>query len=106
MDRRDLAVAGFTHWREEVGNRGATAGLAPLYSSAVERVAERSRAWARLLDGDPTTDVEASRRQVAALTADPQLAAAQLARSAVRGHSLLPDTRRMGCCGTLGTVIH
>jgi mannose-6-phosphate isomerase-like protein (cupin superfamily) len=106
MDRRDLAVAGFTHWREEVGNRGALAGLAPLYSSAVERVAERSRAWARLLDGDPTTDVEASRRQVAALTADPQLAAAQLASSAVRGHSLLPDTRRMGCCGTLGTVIH
>ena len=30
----------------------------------------------------------------------------RLGGSAVRSHSLLPATRRMGCCGTLGTVIH
>lgn len=106
MERRDLAVAGFAHWRQEVSNLGVRDGLAPLYSSAVGRVAERSRTWARLLDGDPATDSESSRRQVAALTTDPELAAADLARSAIRGRSLLPDTRRMGCCGTLGTVIH
>ncbi len=106
MLRRDLAVAGFTHWRQEVSTMDARDALAPLYSAAVERVAERSRAWAGLLDGDPTTDRDASRRQVADLTADPQLAVAHLGRSAIRSHSLLPDTRRMGCCGTLGTVIH
>jgi mannose-6-phosphate isomerase-like protein (cupin superfamily) len=106
MTRRDLAVAGFAHWRQEVSTLGADAGLAPLYSAAVERVAERSRTWAQLLDGDPAADSDASRRQVADLTADPDRAAAHLARSTVRGHSLVPDTRRMGCCGTLGTVIH
>jgi mannose-6-phosphate isomerase-like protein (cupin superfamily) len=106
MDRRDLAVAGFTYWRQEVSTVGARDALAPLYSAAVARVADRSRTWARLLDGDPTADIDASRHQVADLTADPQLAAARLAGSAVRSHSLLPDTRRMGCCGTLGTVIH
>jgi mannose-6-phosphate isomerase-like protein (cupin superfamily) len=106
MARRDLAVAGFAHWREQVNTLGAPDGLAPLYASAIERVAERSRTWEQLLDGDPATDIRASRHQVTALTSDPAAAAAHLARSGIRRHSLLPDTRRMGCCGTLGTVIH
>ncbi len=33
-------------------------------------------------------------------------AAERLAESAIRSRSLLPATRNMGCCGTLGTVVH
>jgi mannose-6-phosphate isomerase-like protein (cupin superfamily) len=106
MMRRNRAVDGFAHWRRAVSSLGPRDGLAPLYSSAIERVAERSRTWARLLDGDPAADIEASRRQVAAIAADPPAASAYLAQSAIRDRSLVPDTRRMGCCGTLGTIIH
>ncbi len=106
MLRRDRAVEGFGHWRRQVASHGAAAGLAELYSSAVDRVADRALAWGALLDGDPALDAAASRRQVAALTTDPDSAAQHLANSAIRSHSLLPDVRRMGCCGTLGTVIH
>jgi len=105
--RRDLAVHGFGHWSRAVDECGV-AGLAPLYERAVELVGERALQWRSLLDGDPAADLERSRTQVAAIAggADRSAAAALLAQSALRAKSLLPDTRRMGCCGTLGTVIH
>lgn len=105
MARRDLAVTGFHHWRAAVGERGPDV-LDDLYRAAVELIAERSHPWAALLDGDPSVDLASSRRQVIALGSEPSAAAERLAVSAVRSRSLLPDTRRMGCCGTLGTVIH
>lgn len=108
MARRDLAVTGFGHWKSEAEAHGAAAGLDPLYSVAVELVGDRARSWRSILDGDPAADHDASRAQVSALTdlsAD-RTAIDRLAGSAVRSHSLLPATRRMGCCGTLGTVIH
>jgi mannose-6-phosphate isomerase-like protein (cupin superfamily) len=105
MARRDLAVTGFRHWKSEVDAHGVVAGLDPLYSAAVELVGERARTWRSILDGDPAADLEASRTQVDAL-ADGRAAIDRLAGSAIRSHSLLPDTRRMGCCGTLGTVVH
>ncbi len=105
MARRDLAVTGFGHWKSQVDEHGAMAGLDPLYSVAVELVGDRARTWRSILDGDPTADLDASRAQVDAL-ATGRAAIDRLAGSAIRSHSLLPDTRRMGCCGTLGTVIH
>ena len=105
--RRDLAVHGFGHWSSAVDEFGA-AGLAPLYERAVDLVGERARQWGSLLDGDPTIDLERSRAQVSSIAggADRPAAAQVLAESALRSKSLLPDARRMGCCGTLGTVIH
>jgi mannose-6-phosphate isomerase-like protein (cupin superfamily) len=107
MARRDLAVTGFGHWKSAVDAEGPAA-LDPLREAAVRLVGERARTWRSILDGDPTRDLESSRDQVAAL-ADPDrhaAAVAHLAASAIRSHSLHPDTRRMGCCGTLGTVVH
>jgi mannose-6-phosphate isomerase-like protein (cupin superfamily) len=108
MARRDLAVTGFGHWKSELDSRGAAAGLDPLYSAAVELVGGRAQTWGSILDGDPAADLDASRAQVTALTdrSAGRAAVDRLAGSAIRSHSLLPDTRRMGCCGTLGTVIH
>jgi mannose-6-phosphate isomerase-like protein (cupin superfamily) len=105
--RRDLAVAGFGHWSRAVDEHGP-AGLMPLYDRAIDLVGERARRWGALLDGDPTLDLERSRAQVTSIAggADRSAAARVLARSALRSKALLPDTRRMGCCGTLGTVIH
>ena len=108
MARRDLAVRGFGHWRSAVDAHGAAAGLDPLYSAAFDLVGDHARSWRSILDGDPAVDLEVSRAQVAALT-DPDGRGAtvdRLASSAIRSHSLHPDTRRMGCCGTLGTVVH
>lgn len=105
MARRDLAVTGFHHWRRLVEDQGAGA-INGLYTAAVDLLADRSTTWASLLDGDPAADLARSRAQVAALESDRSAAAEHLATSAIRSHSLLPDTRRMGCCGTLGTVVH
>lgn len=108
MTRRDLAVHGFGHWTAQVEALGPQQGLAALYASAAAIAAGRAEAWSDIVAGDPTVDLDASRAQVDALI-DPARsphAAAHLARSAIRSHSLLPATRRMGCCGTLGTVVH
>jgi mannose-6-phosphate isomerase-like protein (cupin superfamily) len=104
--RRDAAVAGFLHWRAAVDERGPRA-LDPLYRAAVDLLGDRPHGWAELLAADPAADLERSRSQVDALTAvDRSGAATRLAESAIRTTSLHPDTRRMGCCGTLGTVVH
>jgi hypothetical protein len=74
----------------------------------VELVGDRARTWGSILDGDPAADLDASRAQVNVLTdrSTGRAAVDRLAGSAIRSHSLLPGTRQMGCCGTLGTVIH
>ncbi len=106
MARRDLAVAGFGHWRDAV-TAGGPAALDALYRCAVELLGDRPANWLNLLAADPTIDLERSRAQVEALWShDRGCAAARLGESAIRSTSLHPDTRRMGCCGTLGTVIH
>lgn len=106
MRRRDLAVDGFTHWRSAVDSVGPSA-LDALYRSAVDLLGERPSGWGALLADDPSADLERSRAQVASLTnADRSTAAATLRNSAIRSRSLHPTTRTMGCCGTLGTVIH
>jgi mannose-6-phosphate isomerase-like protein (cupin superfamily) len=106
MARRDLAVTGFAHWRAAVETSGPGA-LEPLYRAAVDLLDARPHGWAELLAADPTIDLDRSRAQVEALTAaDRSRAAERLAASAIRSTSLHPDTRRMGCCGTLGTVVH
>jgi mannose-6-phosphate isomerase-like protein (cupin superfamily) len=106
MARRDLAVDGFGHWRSRVEQLGST-GLAPLHAAAAEIAGRRADAWAALLAGDPAVDASTSHAQVESLTAGSSAAVVErLSRSAIRSHSLLPDTRRMGCCGTLGTVVH
>ncbi len=106
MDRRDLAVEGFTSWKQAVATDGVGA-LDPLYSAAVRLLDDRPSRWNQILDGDPSQDLERSRAQVASLeSGDCHAAVERLRESAVRSHSLHPDVRRMGCCGTLGTVIH
>ena len=104
--RRDLAVDGFTHWRCAVEAAGPSA-LSDLYSAAVALVGQRPQTWGSLVDEDPAHDLERSRSQIGALCAsDRSPAAARLHESAVRSRSLLPGTRAMGCCGTLGTMVN
>jgi len=56
---------------------------------------------------DTMSDDALAALPVAALAGDDRdEAVARLGESGIRRRSLLPDTRRMGCCGTLGTVIH
>jgi hypothetical protein len=106
MRRRNAAVLGFRHWRNVVDDGGPSA-LEPLYRRAVELLGDRPESWLDLLAGDPAADLERSRAQVEELwTPDRSGAAARLGESAVRSRSLHPDVRRLGCCGTLGTVIH
>jgi mannose-6-phosphate isomerase-like protein (cupin superfamily) len=106
MRRRDAAVDGFDHWRRRVETEGPDA-LAPLYRAAVELLGDRPADWHDLLATDPATELERSRAQVEELwSPDRGRAAARLADSAIRSTSLLPSTRSMGCCGTLGTVVH
>ena len=106
MRRRNAAVEGFGHWRSQVEAEGPSA-LDALYLRAVELLGDRPADWLDLLAGDPATDLERSRAQVEALwSPDRGRAAQRLAESAIRSRSLLPATRNMGCCGTLGTVIH
>lgn len=104
--RRDLAVEGFVGWRERVEADGPSA-LRDLYAAAVGLVASAARTWAVLLAEDPALDLARSTAQVGSLTGeDPSDAIDRLGESVIRERSLLPDTRRMGCCGTLGTVVH
>lgn len=107
--RRDAAVRGFAHWRAQVEHLGGAEGLAPLYRAAADLVAAPAAGWRALLDADPTEDLDRSRRLVELLTGldtDTDAAgASELAASGVRTTSLLPGRRRMGCCGTLGTVV-
>ena len=106
MARRDAAVHGFHHWRSAVEQQGPDA-LAPLYHAAVELLGDRPADWHDLLAGDPASELQRSRAQVEELwSPDRSHAAARLAESAIRSTSLLPSTRTMGCCGTLGTVVH
>lgn len=105
-ERRDAAVRGFTHWRAEVERLGGQAGLAPLHRAAAGLVAASSGEWSALVDSDPTADLARTRRLIELLGAgDLASVAASLSDSGVRSASLLPDRRRMGCCGTLGTVV-
>ncbi len=105
MARRDAAVSGFGYWRSMVEAHGPVA-LEPLYRRAVDLLGDRPADWLDLLAGDPATELERSRAQVEALWAPDRGSAAELlGRSAIRSTSLHPDTRRMGCCGTLGTVV-
>lgn len=101
--RRDLAVIGFEHWRTVVARVGP-GGLDPLRRAAVDLVRSRAEAWGPLVDGDPARDVAWSLNQVDAIIGGD--APARLATAAIRSHSLLPATRRLGCCGTLGTLVH
>ncbi len=106
MRRRNLAVDGFIHWRRAVETTGPPA-LNGLYAAAVELLGQRPQTWSSLVDADPTRDLERSQLQVGALRgSDPSAAVSRLHESAVRSRSLLPGTRAMGCCGTLGTVLH
>ena len=106
MARRNAAVDGFHHWRNAVEHEGPDA-LAPLYRAAVELLGDRPADWHDLLAGDPASELERSRAQVEELwSPDRGRAAARLAESAIRSTSLLPSTRNMGCCGTLGTIVH
>lgn len=106
MHRRNCAVEGFRHWRDAVDAHGPAA-LDALYERAVELLGERPHGWGDLLDLDPAGDLEHSRAQVHALTDPDRTSAADALRtSAIRSRFLHPDIRRMGCCGTLGTVVH
>lgn len=109
MTRRDLAVRGFTGWRRRVEEHGPAA-LDELYAAAIELVGPTARHWGSLLAEDPAVDLARSSAQVAALAGDDPAengeAVARLGESGIRHRGLLPDTRRMGCCGTLGTIIH
>ena len=106
MRRRDAAVRGFRHWRAAVERDGPEA-LQPLYHRAVELLGDRPEGWLDLLASDPALELERSRAQVEELwTPDRSGAAERLGSSAIRSQSLHPATRNMGCCGTLGTVIH
>jgi mannose-6-phosphate isomerase-like protein (cupin superfamily) len=106
MRRRNAAVEGFGYWRSQVESDGPSA-LGALYGRAVELLGDRPADWLDLLAGDPATDLERSRAQVEELwSSNRGRAAERLGASAIRSRSLLPATRNMGCCGTLGTVVH
>jgi mannose-6-phosphate isomerase-like protein (cupin superfamily) len=104
--RRDLAVDGFTYWRAAVETDG-TGALGGLYAAAVDLLGRRPDAWGPLVDEDPARDLERSRSQIELLVgSDRSAAQARMSESGVRSRSLLPTTRSMGCCGTLGTLVH
>jgi hypothetical protein len=104
--RRDLAVEGFAYWRAAVETAGAGA-LDGLYAAAVDLLGPRPKTWDSLVDEDPAGDLRRSRSQIESLRgSDRSEAQARLHESAVRSRSLLPATRAMGCCGTLGTIVH
>jgi len=106
MRRRDAAVDGFAHWKSQVATDGAGA-LGSLYRRAVELLGDRPADWHDLLAGDPAGELQRSRAQVEELwSPDRSRAADRLGDSAIRSRSLLAVSRTMGCCGTLGTVIH
>ena len=107
MARRDLAVRGFGHWRESVERDGAGA-LADLHAAAARVVAGPATDWASIIEADPALELERSRSQVGALAAGGDGSAGasdRLGRSTIHSRSLLADTRRYGCCGTLGTLV-
>ena len=107
MARRDLAVRGFGHWRESVERDGAGA-LADLHAAAARVVAGPATGWASIIEADPARELERSRSQVRVLAAgsdaSPEVTN-RLGRSTIRSRSLRVDTRRYGCCGTLGTLV-
>lgn len=106
QQRRDAAVRGFAHWRAEVERLGGVEGLTPLYRAAANLVATPAAGWKALVDADPARDLDRSRRLIELLAgSDTDAASAELSASGVRSTSLLPNCRRMGCCGTLGTVV-
>jgi hypothetical protein len=62
--------------------------------------------WRTLVETDPARDLDRSRRLVEMLAGgDTDACATELVASGVRSTSLVTDHRRMGCCGTLGTVV-
>jgi mannose-6-phosphate isomerase-like protein (cupin superfamily) len=106
MRRRDAAVTGFAHWRREI-EAGGPGALHPLYLAAAALLGDRPAGWTELVDADPVADLDRTRDQLDALSRrDHETVAAVLQGSAIRSRSLHPDVRRMGCCGTLGTVVH
>ncbi len=106
MRRRDAAVEGFGHWRIAGRGRGAR-------QRSMRCTDERSNCSAT---GPPTGSTSSpvirppnsSGREPRSRSCGPgpARAAERLADSAIRSRSLLPATRNMGCCGTLGTVVH
>lgn len=99
--RRDLATVGFAALRDAVLAQGPT-GLEPFHERAAALVADRVAGWREVWEDGP---LAAALRTGEHLDALARGDVSHLARSSV--HRLPPptDVRRMGCCGTLGTIV-
>ena len=99
--RRDLGVAGFLTLRD-----AAVAGdLGPLrafHDAAARLVRPRLDEWRQVWRNGPLTEAQRTDASIDALA---RLDVAHLSEASV--HRLDPPgpTRRMGCCGTLGTLV-
>nr|WP_205705100.1 cupin domain-containing protein [Kineococcus indalonis] len=94
--RRDLALAGYAHWRERVAAEGPGA-LADLHAAAARLVAPRAAGWRELWRQRPLAQAERTGGHLDALSAaDP----AHLAAARVLGADAVPG-ERFGVCGRL-----
>ncbi len=97
--RRDLAAAGFGPlWDATVA--GDPAPLDRFLERAVAIAGGRASGWADLVDAGPSSALDATRGQLAALAAG---STAGLADGGVHIRTAPAGPRAMGCCGTLGT---
>ena len=99
--RRDLAVPAFNHLRQATEN-GDPAPLRAFHEAAARLVQPSIAAWTARWRQGPLREVERTGDLLRALAeADPD----HLAEASV--HRLPPpaDERRLGCCGTLGTLL-
>ena len=98
---RDLAVPAFNHLRQATEN-GDPAPLRAFHEAAARLVQPSIAAWTARWRTGPLREVERTGDLLRALAeADPD----HLAEASV--HRLPPpaDERRLGCCGTLGTLL-
>ena len=95
-ERRDLALEGFAELRDRA-EHDLAGTLSDLYSAAARLVAPRATTWAGIVDSGPGAALDATARQLAALTAGEP---GQLTSSGIR--SIRPqDAEGWGMCGRL-----
>lgn len=99
--RRDRAVEWYTELRTAVRG-GDFVLLDALYADAARLVAGRVEDWRGVVRQGPIAATEVTTAQLDALAAgDPS----HLRAASIHSLEPEPDVRRMGCCGTLGTLV-
>lgn len=96
-ERRDRGVEGFLQLRE-----GGVDALRAFHAAAARLVAPRVDAWRDVVAAGPVAATHTTVSHLAALAGgDPS----HLADASVHRRPPTEDSRRYGCCGTLGTLV-